>query len=55
METSSLDQQLKRILADYYIDSYGGAETWAKLQSLQTIGEIFINNTKIPFIAIQKT
>ena len=54
METSSLDHELKRVLGDYYIDSYGGPETWAKLQSLQTIGEIFINNTKIPFIAYKK-
>lgn len=54
METSSLGQELKRILGEYYIDSYGGAETWAKLQSLQTIGEIFINNTEIPFIAYKK-
>lgn len=54
METSSLDQELKRILGDYYLDSYGGSKTWAKLQSLQTIGEIFINNTKIPFIAYKK-
>ena len=54
METSSLDRKLKRILDDYYLESFGGIKLWAELQSLQTIGEIIINNIKIPFIAYKK-
>ena len=54
METSSLDRKLKRILDDYNLESFGGIKLWAELQSLQTIGEIIINNIKIPFIAYKK-
>ena len=54
METSNFDQELKRILDDYYLDSFGGLEVWSKLQSLQTTGEIIINDFKIPFIGYKK-
>lgn len=55
METKGLeDERLVRVLEDFYQANYGGADNWAKVESIRFDGQLHRPGGSIPFTAYKK-